>query len=421
MQLDGPSHPSEFRHRLSCWLDHGKLWVLLLAAATVLVHPWGDVSWSLEHPTLVWIWQHRPPSLYLFLWILFLTWAGFAGMDRSLGTKLGRLGSVDSGSLGRYTAAEIQGMVDDLIQRLGRTRSEQPKIFVVRSPEANAMSVNFYFLNRLDRRNAIYINSYLLRVLDREELAALLGHELAHFYFYQSPLLRAPFFTLPAVQVLVVGALWWSVGQDGALWSTPWVFGWLGTFFLFQPLVFYVFTRVQAHGLRHSRLEERLADHMGARLGGPLAMINALLKIGTREDVVAVAVDEAKKILSKESDAGSDEDDIMALVRERLPDRPLTPEEALAAVTQGEKRRLSRRERKRLRDILDWREFDTLVPDQKLDLEELRSFVTAVRASDDTELFSGPGEKLRRNPRATHPPIKERVFALVDSFDLVVG
>ena len=429
--------------------EHLLLWLIMCAAVAVLVHPWGTVSWSLKHPTISWVAGHQLTVLLLFGAVTFLTSISFKILDRVVLAGAVKLSAAPQDWLGRHSAEDIQCMVNECISALKKERAEQAKVFILKSPEANAASINSYFLNHLEHRNAIYLSSFVLRVLENDELKALIGHELGHFYHYQSPLVRAPFLLNWSLSVLWLGTVWRLFGAGGSLSESLWLFSWWGTLLLLIPGVLWIIGRVRIRTMDFSHVHEFLADHTGATVADPLAMINALLKIGSRQEIFVKTLEHTKELMKSSSKANALQ--VLEHVRTRLPDTILTLEEALNSVRfatasvvpetlsepddansggnqptladlKNSLRQLQdligREEAKRL---LDWQEFDTHVQDYRLDETEIRLLMNALMANPHLYLFSLPGEDGPRKKMSTHPTFRARLVQIVHSFDLLAG
>jgi Zn-dependent protease with chaperone function len=414
------------------------LWLLMLGAALILLQPWNILSGS-TNTAIRWMIRHKILTVYflaLTLWQAIIRYRPLYLYNR----RITPLRKTAPELLGDYTAEDIEAIVTEVRRDLKRPKGEVPSVYIVPSPEANAMSLNSYFLNRARRLNAVYLFSFVLRTFNREELKALMGHELGHFYLYQNPLSRAPFFLRAAITVLMLAGVELLAGDGGILWSSGWPFTFLGFCFVLTPLHFFLTSLVYRPFQRFDPYHEFLADAAGAATAGPMAIINSLLKLGTRMEVVFRAIEEALRIARQHKNIPIPE--LMHQVIQRLPHQHVSLAEAKRIVrrevariseTKGkgkaEKKAISDKQRQRqlkeLKEvfgtsqswrIVDWREFDTHIRDNRLDETEIGLFVAKLKEDPDLmafglacELASGPAE------RGT-PTLRDRIIFIYDNF-----
>jgi Zn-dependent protease with chaperone function len=309
--------------------------------------------------------------------------------------------------------------IDELGKRVAERfgSKEKPNIFITIDKEANALSTNSMLLNFIPRFNAVFLNSYLFKALKPDEVRAILVHELAHFYRYIGPLGRnawlgivgsvaacvALYATDPDIldsTLLALAVVWWA----------PLPFLWL-------------FGKIADLGHRDL---EYACDAVAAEMVGVESMVNALLKIGDREEVFELVQLEMGRQLQENPRANPDE--VAQALVSRIPDHPVTVEEARRALRAGsvarskggserqtgkllEQVRSTQKLRAALK-VVQWSEFDTIHRNGRLDRDELDGYVRAL-ASD---ALAATNEVAMNHPATdryqTHPSLRKRILYL---------
>jgi Zn-dependent protease with chaperone function len=310
---------------------------------------------------------------------------------------------------------DVEALARAVAERFGS--GETPNIFIAIDKEANALSTNSMLLNFIPRFNAVFLNSYLCRALRRDELRAVLAHELAHFYRYLGPLGRNAWLGIVGSVAACValyaadpGILDNPLLALAVVWWVPLPFLWL-------------FGKIADLGYRDL---EFACDAVAAEMVGVEPMINALLKIGDREEVFELVELEMGQHLEKNPEA--DPDEVARALMDRMPDGPVTIEEArraLRATPVAGRKRGSERKRVQLLEqvrssqalrkalkVMRWSEFDTIRRDGRLDPDELDGYVRAL-ASDT---LAATNEVAMNHPAAdryqTHPAMRARILYL---------
>jgi heat shock protein HtpX len=186
---------------------------------------------------------------------LFSLWKSDSLVLRMYGAR-----EVDDG-----TAPEYVGLVRELARR---AELPIPRVFIMNNPQPNAFATG-----RSPSHAAVCASTGILDTLDRQELAGVLGHELAHIKNRDTLTMTVAATIGGAIsmlaQYLQFGALFGGGRRNGGV-------GWLGTLaaILVAPL---------AAGLVQmaiSRSREYQADRHGAMIAGnPLWLASALRKI----------------------------------------------------------------------------------------------------------------------------------------------
>jgi Zn-dependent protease with chaperone function len=309
--------------------------------------------------------------------------------------------------------------VDALARKMGERfgSKEKPNVFIAVDKEANALSTNSMLLNFVPRFNAVFLNSYLCNALKPDELRAILVHELAHFYRYIGPLGRNAWLGIVG-SVAACVALYAADPEilDSPLlalavvWWAPLPFLWL-------------FNKIAALGLHDL---EYACDAVAAELVGVEPIVNALLKIGDRQEVYDLVEREMGRHLAENPKAKPA--DVATELLDRLPDQPVTVEEARRILSAqplpggrgGSKKqarefleylRLSRSLRKALK-VVRWSEFDTIHRNGRLDRDELHRYVRALASGRDAATHELAADHPAAERYQTHPSMRNRILYL---------
>jgi Zn-dependent protease with chaperone function len=309
----------------------------------------------------------------------------------------------------------VDAVARDVAERFGS--KEKPNVFIAVDKEANALSTNSMLLNFVPHFNAVFLNSYLCRALRPDELRAILVHELAHFYRYIGPLGRNAWLGIVG-SVTACVALY---AADPEILDSPLLalaVAW------WAPLPFlWLFNKIAALGLHDL---EYACDAVAADLVGVEPIVNALLKIGDRKEVYDLVEREMGRHLAENPKAKPA--DVATELLDRLPDQPVTVEEArrifsakpLSAGTGGSKKqakefleylRLSRSLRKALR-VVRWSEFDTIHRNGRLDRDELHRYVRALASGKDAATHELAADHPAAERYQTHPSMRNRILYL---------
>jgi heat shock protein HtpX len=159
------------------------------------------------------------------------------------------------------SAPELVGIVRDLAQR---AELPMPRVYVMDSPQPNAFATG-----RNPQHAAVCASTGLLRTLNHDEIAGVLGHELAHVRNHDTLTMTITATIAGAISMLAqFGMFFGRRGNNGL--------GAVGTLLMVivAPLAAMI---VQ---MAISRTREYAADNLGARISGhPDALASALIKI----------------------------------------------------------------------------------------------------------------------------------------------
>ena len=308
---------------------------------------------------------------------------------------------------------EVEALVQTVADRF--RRKTKPNLYVLVDQAANALAANSMLLNFIPRYNAIYLNSYLVRALTRDQLRAILVHELAHFYRYMGPFGRNAW--LAVVGSIAACVAVFSTDPDMAeisllvvlfiLWWAPLGFMW----------IFLKIASLGQHDLEHA------CDAVAAEMIGVEPMVNALLRMGDRAELmemVLLAVHE-----QTDEDRRAKVTEVADALVERIPDRPIDLEEARRALdlaTAPEEAeppkggalggiRRSVKEHKALR-VVRWSRFDTIRRDGQLDRQELHRYVESLGEGGYTATHDVALEHPLVGSLSTHPSTLKRIVYL---------
>lgn len=254
-------------------------------------------------------------------------------------------------------------------------------------------------------RPRIVIRRSLVRFLEKGELASMIAHELTH-----EKMLRRYYGdnVFPCGAITLMAVLAWLTMQAV---HTEW-----GVFVM--PLValllgvgVHYFTEKIAHvflPLIHAH--EFLADHEAARCSGRLNTINALLKVGQRQEMLH-AVMETLAEVHHQRDASLREE-----LFDSLPE-PFMDAIAVRSATRAYllKRGIQLTEPAESADPgrkLDWRRFAVKSSGNRLDAEELAELVNALVMDGGSRLFHLHDEQPDMARHTLHPSLRKRLLFL---------
>lgn len=331
----------------------------------------------------------------------------------------------EPGQLGPYGREELQALFAEV--RATFAGREDPALYLHGGPDAEAQApastINALLLGNLLRSlNAVYLTPGLLHLLRRDELRAVLAHELAHFYGVMSVHAR-----MIGLVALVLAAAAVAVVQGAGV--TSW-WAALGVGLAVRAVGFIGLGRLTGE-IDH--LQEHLADLEAAQRVGYAPMINALLRLELRDELMTAVLFHV--VQAVEERPGLDLGKVMQEITRRLPPRTVTFSEieplvdeviarsgAAATPGDGEGRRAvvvgklralreAYLERKGRRKI-DWAAFDTVVPDGQLDEQELGGYLDALARDPEAVIAHSELELELGDERPTHPRTRRRILFL---------
>jgi Zn-dependent protease with chaperone function len=163
-----------------------------------------------------------------------------------------------------HNAPELVAIVRELAQRAGLP---MPRVYLMDSPQPNAFATG-----RNPQRAAVCATTGLLNTLSRDEIAGVIGHELAHVRNHDTLTMTITATIAGAISMLAQFGMFFrggGRGNNGGL-------GIVGSILMLilAPLAAMI---VQ---MAISRTREYAADNLGARISGrPDALASALVKI----------------------------------------------------------------------------------------------------------------------------------------------
>ncbi|MEW5804975.1 MAG: zinc metalloprotease HtpX [bacterium] len=177
----------------------------------------------------------------------------------------------------RQQAPELYEIVETLAQRAGLP---MPKVYITPQESPNAFATG-----RNPKHAAVAVTSGILRILDRDELAGVLGHELAH--------VKHRDILISTIAAVMAGAI--TMLASMARWSL--IFGGFGggnhnrrgEGSIIPALVMMILAPIAAMLIQMaiSRSREYMADEDGAKISGhPMWLADALKKLQRGSSVV---------------------------------------------------------------------------------------------------------------------------------------
>jgi heat shock protein HtpX len=170
-----------------------------------------------------------------------------------------------------HSAPELVAIVRELAQRAGLP---MPRVYLMDSPQPNAFATG-----RNPQRAAVCATTGLLNTLSRDEIAGVIGHELAHVRNHDTLTMTITATIAGAISMLAQFGMFFrggGRGNNGGL-------GIVGSILMLilAPLAAMI---VQ---MAISRTREYAADNLGARISGrPDALASALIKISRIAEAV---------------------------------------------------------------------------------------------------------------------------------------
>jgi heat shock protein HtpX len=175
----------------------------------------------------------------------------------------------DAQEVDERSAPELVAIVRELSKRAG---IPMPRIYLMDSPQPNAFAVG-----RNPQHAAVCATTGLINSLSREEIAGVIGHELAHVRNHDTLTMTITATIAGAISMLAqFGMFFRGGGRNNNL-------GIVGTvlMLILAPLAAMI---VQ---MAISRTREYVADNLGARISGnPDALASALVKISRIAEAV---------------------------------------------------------------------------------------------------------------------------------------
>ncbi len=341
--------------------------------------------------------------------------------------KLPKACIVEFGSeqkIGRYQAGEIYLMMRELLAP--HKGKEQPRTYITFQKYDGAFVLNSLLFNFIKPLNAIYISQHLFQILKPGEIKAILAHELAHFYEYIRPLnrVRSALMGFNALFPIYLAL------HDGQI------------VFWKAFLIWLVFSGLFNASLnlwlgRTSQDHEHLCDLSAARRYGVLNMANGLFGVCKTTEIQALLYKALLHRIRNDNTLSIEAiDSLVARCDQELPTKAVGEKELQRLVdtilgskeTQAVRKRLSpeqqKREEKQIEKaidrlllnrefkVLDWKRFDYVVPDGRLDRAEYERLIRTLKSCPDHQLFKVATDNADESKRSSHPTVAQRILFL---------
>ncbi|EDY84451.1 hypothetical protein VDG1235_4082 [Verrucomicrobiia bacterium DG1235] len=326
--------------------------------------------------------------------------------------------------IGRYQAGEIYLMMRELLAP--HNGKEQPRTYITFPKYDGAFVLNSLFFNFVKPLNAVYISQHLFQILKPGEIKAILAHELAHFYQYIRPLNRVRF-ALMGLNALLPIYLSLDDGQI-SFWIA------IGIWIIFS-LIFNF--SVNTWLARTSQDHEYLCDLAAARRYGVLNVANGLLGVCKTAEVQAklykalltrIRKDNTLSLKTLESLVLRCEQDIPVKALNSKQLNRLVDQILSGPATSELRKRLTKEEQKteeaeiqKLVDrlmlaydfqLLDWKRFDYVIPDGRLNSSEYERLARTLEAEPDSQLFDIATDNILYTKDKSHPTVAQRIHFL---------
>src|SRR6266403_6200681 len=171
----------------------------------------------------------------------------------------------DAREVDETTAPELVQLVAELARRAGLP---MPRVYLMDNPQPNAFATG-----RNPEHAAVAVTSGLLERLSREEVAGVIGHELAHVKNHDTLTMTITATIAGAISMLAQFGLFFGGNRDNN--GGPGIVGSIAMMIL-APL------GAMLVQMAISRTREYAADNLGARIvGQPMWLASALVKIAS--------------------------------------------------------------------------------------------------------------------------------------------
>ena len=323
---------------------------------------------------------------------------------------------------GQYDKYSLQKLFRETIAKL-RLPDENLPVYIVASRSMNAAALHVGFGSFLKSLNGIYLNRQLLHRLEPMEIQDMMGHELGHYYKYYLIIDRFRMVTVILGSLFGILAVQ-LIGLDD----------WLG-YLLLTFVTGVAWWLSSLPYARNATAIEFLCDDFGAQVGGVLASIHGLLKLGLSSEVECVVLQQA--VLSKVA-GNFNPSELIETIFGAIPYGHATREEIEDRVNRELKKRGSekskslmgflrymwnseadaeaaealKREAKKLARLqtvprLDWERLLRNPTHIQFNDEGMRQLVELIEDQPNQLLFRVPEE-----PGAVHPPWRTRILYL---------
>ncbi|MBD3192406.1 MAG: M48 family metalloprotease [Candidatus Heimdallarchaeota archaeon] len=199
-------------------------------------------------------------------------------------TEKGIIPETDLESKMRFDPQLIYRWVNELAEQQGV--KSITKIFLMDTNIPNALTLDVVPIP-LIRRSWLVLDANILDILEEKEIKAVISHELGHIKHYDSSLnlfrYGLNYFTFIAYSLGILEMLYYIIAEPPNLLNILLRSGFLVVFILLLFILTFISRSLMTVTRRESEL---LADYYGAKKIGRNHMINALILLGQRLEVV---------------------------------------------------------------------------------------------------------------------------------------
>ncbi|EMI44511.1 M48 family metallopeptidase [Rhodopirellula sp. SWK7] len=319
------------------------------------------------------------------------------------------------GDLDKY---KLQSLFRETLQKL-RLPDDRIPVFVTNDKSLNASAVR---LGRLfGSLDGIYLNRQLLHKLDGDEIQAIMGHELGHYYRFYLTGDRFRLLTL-AFGILIAIFVVQAIEIEGMI-----------GFFVLSITAFF-FWRISGMGmLKHGKAIEHLCDDFGAQVNGIEPSISGLIKSGL--DAEQRQLLELELLARTAQHQSLSQKDVAAAVEKATPFGHVADDELYESVQQELRAKAKANQQTSLSGFLKymWEAEDADDPDYLEQLQQQAKLVNQMQRLDWESLLDDPRdvrfnerqieklvEMIEANPKhvlfrlinvddGVHPPLPNRI------------
>jgi Zn-dependent protease with chaperone function len=408
------------RDILMKWLRYSNLLTILLITvvlmAIILSVPYKGGGGELDFITM---WYLAGP-LRIFIFILIFQRVGTSVtifFMCHLGSTKVKPKNYDK-RIGKFKVGQIGKMVDVLKEKM-----DVPSLKGVYIREAfriNAMAADTVAFRPL-RRSVVIIHSNALEILNAKELEAIIAHEMGHI---KNDDTRSLIYVInPAIAVSIV-AMFALVNYSMAMAYHDFPFDLMKIGLSVLSVItlygagFIIVKRLTVHTLM--RYVEHLADYQAVRYAGLLPTVNALIKVGQRNEaflafIKMVMTYQTKRQNKKERKQHMENikgmtnpKEIQKYVMDNLVERDMLGRPIIKS-----KRFINKKDE--TEGQIPWKSFDTREPYNWLDYDELAYYVGILKEIKNTKIFTYEPRTLVRKMWLTHPTMEDRIVFLWDN------
>ncbi|MGM0508229.1 MAG: M48 family metalloprotease [Fusobacteriota bacterium] len=324
------------------------------------------------------------------------------------------------GGIGKYSYDELLEITNECFLEINN--KEIPTIYIIPDKIGSPAVIDSMFFNIIKPFNAIYIPEYIFYILKKEEIQAIIGHEIGHFYHYINPISRSIFIFYLFLVLFFIYAI--------NIHISVMISFILPTIFIFHNFIFRF----------ESKNYEYLADYFSAKKYGTLNLINSIISIKKYIEIVEsinesilnkiknnkmLITEDYNKIFedvyNKSMEKLKSKTNIEIKADEILDEKQITKYERkiskikLYFDNKKIKKNLNENQYKFDNNIVDWNKFD-LNKNYRIDKDEYKKIIDLIITNKDVRFFNDLSELEKYNK--SHPILAKRLLFLYKNLNI---